>query len=311
MGAKKKTEAAHASAPKKRTGPRQAIPGARSTIFMVDPFDDLTIVGRDTKVDLASKTKPPLWDPRALEKPDPKFVKNIKSKKIKKPIIVRKVGDDIQVVDGRRRVINAREANLELQVDGLPTIKVPVQLENGSDQDVFETMIVTNAFTRLPSPVESAHLLQRYLSYEGTTEETASDTFGVTPRTIKNWLVMLKLDPKVQEAVEASKLSSSAAAKLVSLPPKEQRIKLKVLVAAAPEGKRVSVTKVARETGNASAAQRAPSKKLVKKLLALDEDVLCGGGLEKPFLLGVRWAIGDVGDKQVTGMSKLLRKAKK
>ncbi len=287
---------------KKRSS--QAIQGTRSTLFMVDP-EELILVGRDTK----DRAPHPLWDPRVLDDPDPRRVATIKRHGVIEPVVVRKVDGAVEVVDGRGRVIDCRAANIDLELEGKEQKKVPVKLNHGTDEEMFETMVITNHFTRKPSPVESAHLLNRYLSFEGKTEVDAVEIFGVTSRTIQNWIALLKLDPKVQGAVGEGKLSSSAAAKFVDLPKKEQRAKLKALVKSTPDGKRVSVTKAARGTGKASATQRAPSKKVVRKLLAYD-DTLESGGLEDQFVLGVRWALGDVKDTDVEGMTILLRKLK-
>jgi len=280
--------------------------GPRKSLFLGNP-DDVTLVGKDTQ----DGPEHPLYDPRVLEKPDPLMVANIKRVGVKKAVLVRRVDEEIQIVDGRRRIINAREANIELHDEGKEEIRVPMMLEKGKDEDLFETMVLANCFTKQPSPIENARLLERYLAFEGKSDADAAEIFGVTTRTIANWKDMLKLDPQVQQAVHQQWLSATAATKLVSLEPQQQQAALKELEATKKAGKRVTVTQAAKQANRASDTQNAPPKRVVRKLLALDPDDLWNAGLEEEFLKGVRWVLGDLPSEKVKGMKKLLRKAEK
>jgi ParB family chromosome partitioning protein len=281
----------------------QAIPGPRKQIFMGDP-EDVTIIGRDTK----DGPEHPLYDPRAHDDPDEFMVANIRRAGVKKPILVCKVDDQIVVVDGRRRVINARRANVELDIDGEEQIRVPMFLEKGKEDDLFETMVLANCFTKQPSPIDNAKLLERFLQFSDKTEQDAAQIFGVTTRTIANWKELLKLDPAVQKAVDNHELSATAAAKLTKLEPDEQKEALKELKESKPNGKRATVASVAKTAGNATASHKAPPKRVIRKLLALDEDELYNAGLDDQFLKAMRWMLGDIPSEKVKGMKKLLRK---
>lgn len=271
-----------------------------SKIFMADP-DELYLIGRDTK----DTQEHPLYDERVHEQFDAAFVQSILRKGVLKPILVRKVGEEVQVVDGRRRVINAREANIQRHVEKLELLKVPCMLEKGKDSDLFETMVAANCFQKAPSPIENARMLKRFLAFEGKTEKDAAEVFGVDIKTIGNWQKMDQLDTSVVKAVERDEISATAATKLATLPKKQQKKKLNEAKRQS-NGKRVRVAMVAKQAGTKNLAFKAPSKKIVKKLAAHNEEYEVRE-ISQDFIRGARWAIGDVPTEKVKGLKTLLK----
>lgn len=280
---------------------KQAINAPRSNLFLVDPAV-LTIVGLDTK----DGPEHALYDPRIKFPLDERLVKNIAVHGVIQAVNVRKDGEAIQVVEGRQRVRCAREANKLLAKEGKEPIRVPVKIERGQDHIMFGIMVSANEHRRDDTPLAKAQKLQRYLAM-GRTEEEAMVMFGVTLQTIKSWLVLLDLDPKVQKAVEEDKLSAHAASGLAKLPRAEQREKLTTLLTStASSGRRASRTQTDKQTTGESKV----SKRQINRLLALlqkDEDAL--EILSDEFIIGVRWAIGDLPTNRVSGLTQLLRKA--
>jgi len=276
----------------------QAIDAPRSNIFWIDP-DDVILVGKDIKCSHEHE----LYDPRVHDDPDPAMVKNIIRVGVKKPILVRKVGDDIQVVDGRRRVINCREANIELAIDKKEEKRVPCMLEKGKDDELFETMIAANCFSKTPSPEQNAKMLKRFLAFPDKTEKDAAEVFGVDIKTIGNWKKMENLAPEVIEAIEKKEISATAASQLVRLPPKKQKAKLAEAKKATPKGKRVKVATIAKKAGTKNLAFVAPSKKLVKKLADVRTRVI-----STDFIRGARWAVGELETDKIKGLDALLKR---
>lgn len=280
---------------------KQAIDAPRSNLFLVEP-EDLTIVGLDTD----DGPEHPLYDQRVKLPLDMNMARNIAVHGVIQAINVRKDGDDVQVVEGRQRVRAAREANKILAKEGKETIRVPVKLERGQDHTMFGIMVSANEHRHDDSTIAKAHKLARYLAM-GRTEEEAAVMFGVTMQTIKNWTVLLDLDSKVQKAVEDGKISAHSAAGLAKLSRPEQREKLdELLTETAKTGKKASRTKT-----NASTTGEAKiSKRQIQKLLALiSKDDEAVDILSEDFIIGVRWAIGNIPTNRISGLTQLLRKA--
>ena len=105
---------------------KQALNGRRLNAFGMDPMD-LTVIGHDTE----DGPDHPLYDERVKLPIDDAMVMNIASLGVREPIIVRKNGDAVEVVDGRRRVLHARVANELLAKKGEPLITVPAMLAKG------------------------------------------------------------------------------------------------------------------------------------------------------------------------------------
>ena len=84
---------------------KQAIADAkRLNAFGVDP-DHLCVVGIDTK---HKEGEHPLWDERIHRKLHEPFIANLMAVGVLEPILVRKNGETLEVIDGRQRVLSAR-----------------------------------------------------------------------------------------------------------------------------------------------------------------------------------------------------------
>ena len=281
---------------------RQVSKAPRKQYFLEDP-DDLTIVGLDTK----DGPEHPLYDKRIKFPVDANMAKNIAAIGIKQPIVVRKNGPYIEVVDGRQRVRAAREANIDLEVEGKEKVRVPCVYVKGTEADLFGILVSNNEHRRDDSPLGKAEKCKRYLAM-GRTEEEAAIIFGVSKQTIKNWLSLFDLAPAVRKAVDAEQISASAASGLVKLEQAEQESKLKELLA---ESQKTGKRPTRRNTDNAAGAKSsAPSKRVLKKLLADEElaqeleDVLGSNAI-----VILSWVTGETSPTQIKGLTKLLRKA--
>lgn len=282
---------------------KQALPGTRANMFLMDPAD-LTIIGIDTK----DGPEHALYDERVHLPLDEALIKNLMSHGNKVPISVRKNGDIAEVVDGRQRVRCAREANKRLAASGKTPIRVKVIVERGGDGDMFGLLILTNELRQADGPLAKAEKLQRYLAM-GYSEDEAAVTFGVTKQAIKNWLALLELDPTVRNAVEAGTLSASAAGKLASLPRDEQKASLKQLTAG---GGKVTTERAkgaarARKNGasDAEPATPAPGKRQLRKIVERYNQ----RGVKDPnveFIRGLRYALGELSPGAVRGLNALL-----
>ncbi len=275
---------------------KQALDAARVNLYIMEP-EQLTIV-----------TDPahPLYDERIKLPLDEQLVKNIMVYGVKIPVLVRKNGDEVQVVDGRQRVRAAIEANKRLGKEGGLAVKVRVVLEKGSDAELVGVGILTNEHRQGDSVLTKARKAKRLLDIDPDADKCAL-VFGVTKVQLNRWLKLLDLDPKVQEAIEKEEIPAMAAVALAELPRDQQLTELKNLKEeAAGSGKKVTVSKTkraAKKAAGGDAKHERPSMRVLQRLYAskqLDDD-------DNTFL---GWILGEVSEKDA-GMDEIMECVKK
>ncbi|MDN8013560.1 ParB N-terminal domain-containing protein [Burkholderia multivorans] len=231
----------------------------KSNVLFFDP-DTLTLI-----------TDPahPLFDRRALLPYDEALVRNIRHRGVLETILVHKDPEtgEVVVVDGRRRVIAAREANRRLRDEGLAPIMVPALPKRGKQAELAGMMVATNEHREHDSPINRAEKMQR-LRDLGYDDEQIAAEFRVEPPTVAASLRLLDCTAAVRDALEADQINVSHALKLAKLSPDEQREKVKVLIAAAEgkQGHERSRAQKAALTGDA--APRMRTRKQISAELA-------------------------------------------
>lgn len=200
-------------------------------IEYVDPYA-LTIIGLDTE----DNQEHHLFQERVFLPVDENLVKNIKVYGIQQPVIVRKDGDQMIVIDGRQRTRAARRACDESKEAGEHPIKVPVRVVMGTDARVTGIMISTNELRQDDSILDKALQASRLLSQLGDIEQVAL-AFGRTTATIKNWLSLVEADPQIHTCIRAGKLSVTTAIEISRLKREDQRVQLENFLRTAGNGK--------------------------------------------------------------------------
>lgn len=276
---------------------KQVLDGSKFTGFWMDPLE-LVIVGLDT--DGENQESHFLYDPRVKLPVSEEFVLNVMTFGVKKPVIVTKLPGDERayVVDGRQRVRVARIANERLKQMGEPEIRVPTVMQRGEEETLMKVGVITNEFNVQDSLVVRARKAQRLLDRGQALEEIAV-AFGVTPKAIQSWVLLLDLSPSIVKAVEGGKLSASAAAHLRGLSAEEQAKCLDALAkksnGKAPTAK---ITKAAVE----GEKPLAPGRKVLKYIVRQGS----GSGLDAAFVRGVAFAIGLLDPTNVKGLDAVL-----
>ncbi len=201
---------------------RRAINAPRRDVFLLPP-DDLVVIGIDTEA--KNKNDHYLYDERIKLPADEGMVLNILEYGVLEPIMVTKDGDQVLVVDGRQRVLHAREAVARQKKTGVEEekhVRVPVMFKRGEESTLFGMSRSANALRRNDSIISNATNAQRMLDM-GAEIGTVATTFGVKVSTLQNsWLPLLGLSPKVRAAVAKGEVSPQAALGLTSLPKAEQ-----------------------------------------------------------------------------------------
>jgi len=283
---------------------KQALEGTRLNAFGMNP-DDLVVVAWDTE----DGPEHPLYDERAQLPVDEALVIDIMAQGVLEAVLVRKNGDEVEVVAGRQRVKCAREANKRLKKEGRDLVRVPCMVRKGDDGQMLGVSIAENELRQSDPLTVKAQKLVRYLG-AGRSEKEAAVRFGVSLQTITNWGRMGDLDKVVVKAIEEKKVPASAGYGLAALSREEQRVELEKLLG---NGRAVTVRGARHATKTVKAQKRGeqtdfepPGKRVINKVLRLNEKASVLNG---DFLKGVKWVLGDIGPTSIGGLSELIREA--
>lgn len=277
----------------------QAIDGKRGTHFWVLP-ETLIVIGYHTK----DGPEHVLWTPEAPNLViDEEMVNSIDTFAVKEPIGVRKDGDDLQVVKGRHRTINAVEANKRRKARGEQPRLVPVVIVKGEDRDMLLEVQIENSCRVDRSPMDRAREAKRLLDNH-VGEATAARSMGLSAVEFDQHLKLFDLATPLQQAVHKRQLSLSAAVKLAKLPREAQ---LKTFKEAEAAGGKVTVKKaraaVAKKNGRSSASA-APGKRQLKLIVAQFEQGKTT--ISHDFIRGLQFAMGELESMNVTGLDAAL-----
>ncbi|MBR8221277.1 ParB/RepB/Spo0J family partition protein [Burkholderia ambifaria] len=221
----------------------------KSNVLFFDP-DGLTLI-----VD----PNHPLFDRRALLPYDEALVRNIRHHGVLETILIHKDPEtgEVIVVDGRRRVIAAREANRRLREAGEVPLMVPALPKRGKKSELAGMMVATNEHREHDSPINRAEKMQR-LRDLGYDDEQIAAEFRIEPPTVAASLRLLDCTAAVRDALEADQITVSHALKLAKLTPEQQREKVAAVIAAADgkEGHEKARAQKAALTGDAAPRMR-------------------------------------------------------
>jgi ParB family chromosome partitioning protein len=281
-------------------------------MFHVDP-NTLTIIGLDTK----DGPEHLLWDERTKLPIDEAMVVNIMAVGVRVPISVSVHGSgeskSALVVDGRQRVRHAREANKRLAQLGEPLIRVPVVAEKGMNERLQDILAISLNAIRQDDPVMVKSAKASRMKDRGHSADEIALAFGVTAQTVMLWLAINGLTGVVKKAISDGKIRPTAAGKLSTLTPEEQKTALAELLAESDAtGQKLTVeaadakSKSKRKADSAEDATVAPKRRVLRRVIETGGEVL-----SEEFIAGVRYAIGDLSPKSIKGLTALLALKKK
>ena len=249
---------------------KQPVDAPRTNVFWCDP-NQLVIVGHDTP----DGEDHPLWDARAFQAIEEPFVANILRNGVVSTITARSIDGQLQVVEGRRRVLHAREALLRQVRDGIPAeelLRVPVRTMRGDDAHLLSVSRVANSFRREEGVLEKGFHAQRLLAM-GRSEADVATTYGVDESTVKSWLSLLESDASLRKAIIEGRVAPSAAYRLAKLSHTDQRKALEELLASGNvsirEARRVTAKRLGH--GDTVGAPRRTLRDMREMLRVADE----------------------------------------
>jgi ParB family chromosome partitioning protein len=132
-------------------------------------------------------------------------------KKIVSAFKARPEGDGYGVYLGRRRFLAKRETGTKTFIVGFDVI-----LEDVSDEVARRDSLIENLsiLRKEMDPLLRAQKLNEIISHSSSGLRDAARELGISPSTLSEWLKILELSPKMQEAVKNGLISYTTALKL-------------------------------------------------------------------------------------------------
>ena len=132
---------------------------------------------------------------------------SIKEHGVIQPIIVRKVGDNYQIIAGERRWQAAKLVGLT---------KIPAIIRVMDDNKSFEISLIENIQRQDLMPIEEAEGYNRLIEDFGYTHEKLSKIIGKSRSHVTNFLRLLGLPQRVKDLINGGQLSMGHAKALIS-----------------------------------------------------------------------------------------------
>lgn len=164
---------------------------------------------KDDEIAVA-KIRPCHFQPREVFDQDAlkALSESIREKGILQPLLLRKKGDEYEIIAGERRWRAAQMAGLET---------VPAVIKNLSDEETLEIALIENLQRENLTPIEEAEGLNRLIQDYDYTQEIVSKVVGRSRSYITNALRLLTLPADVRTTINEGKLSAGHARALVGL----------------------------------------------------------------------------------------------
>ena len=136
------------------------------------------------------------------------LAQSIRSNGIIQPILVRRSGDQFEIIAGERRWRAAQIAGL---------LRAPVIVREIADDQLLQVALIENIQRENLNPIDEATAYRRLLDECAMTQEALADAVGKDRASIANHLRLLRLPGDVQRQVSAGALSMGHARALVAL----------------------------------------------------------------------------------------------
>lgn len=126
------------------------------------------------------------------------LAQSIKEKGIIQPLLVRRRGDNYELIAGERRLRACNYLGLK---------ELPVIVREVSDQDSLELALIENIQREELNPIEEAHAYQHLMDKFQVTQEKISEVLGKSRVSITNTLRLLKLPHEIQMEMKKGRIS--------------------------------------------------------------------------------------------------------
>ncbi len=145
------------------------------------------------------------------------LAQSIKEKGVIQPLLVRRHGDNYELIAGERRLRAATLLGLK---------ELPIIIKEVNDQDSLELALIENIQREGLNPIEEAHAYQHLMDEFKITQERISEVMGKARASIANTLRLLKLPHEIQEELKKGRISFAHGRTLLEIDDANQQRKL-------------------------------------------------------------------------------------
>jgi ParB family chromosome partitioning protein len=160
-----------------------------------------------------------VFQPERLEE----LADSIRANGIIQPLIVRRSGQNYQIVAGERRWRAARLAGLT---------EVPIVVQEVADRQMLELALIENLQREDLNPIETAHAYERLGKELGISQEEIGRRTGKDRASVANTIRLLRLPKEVQLLIAEHRISTGHAKAILGLSSVEEQIQVAEKVAA-------------------------------------------------------------------------------
>ncbi|MCX5669264.1 MAG: ParB/RepB/Spo0J family partition protein [Candidatus Omnitrophica bacterium] len=145
------------------------------------------------------------------------LAQSIKEKGVIQPLLVRRKGENYELIAGERRLRAANSLGLN---------EIPIIIRDVSDQDSLELALIENIQREGLNPIEEAHAYQHLMDKFQVTQEKISEVLGKARTTITNTLRLLKLPHEIQQEMKKGRISFAHGRSLLEIDDSNQQRRL-------------------------------------------------------------------------------------
>ncbi len=153
------------------------------------------------------------FDQQSIEE----LAQSIKEKGVIQPLLVKRRGDNYELIAGERRFRAANSLGLK---------EIPVIVRDVSDQDSLELALIENIQREGLNPIEEAHAYQHLIDKFKVSQEKISEVLGKARVSITNTLRLLKLPHEIQQEMKKGRISFAHGRALLELEDANQQRRL-------------------------------------------------------------------------------------
>ncbi|MGH9316795.1 MAG: ParB/RepB/Spo0J family partition protein [Thermoanaerobaculia bacterium] len=160
------------------------------------------------------------WQPRKAfdENSLQDLSQSLKRSGVLQPVVVRRHGQQFQIVFGERRWRAAKMAGLS---------HIPAVIREATNAETLELALVENLLREDLNPMEEAEAYQRLLTEFAWTQEQLGQRVGKDRSSVANCLRLLRLPELIQADLRAGRLTMGHARALLSLGSPAEQLKLR------------------------------------------------------------------------------------
>lgn len=148
-------------------------------------------------------------EPEALEA----LASSIRQQGVVQPIVVRKIGDDFELIAGERRWRAAQQAGLQ---------DIPAVIKNVNDQEAAAIAIIENLQREDLNPLEEAQAFANLIDKFGLTHQEIGEVVSRSRSAVSNSLRLLELAEPVKDMLNNGELEMGHARALLALKEQQQ-----------------------------------------------------------------------------------------